>query len=80
MEKDLKDYWKSLPSDVQAMYGWEYVNAIIKGARLNGMAGAPTTATCVDAMVDALRNTCPKTRYLVHGGAGGFFDIWAVSI
>ena len=50
MEKDLKEYWKSLPLDVQALYGWEYVNTIIQGARLNGMAGAPTTAACVDSM------------------------------
>ena len=79
MEKDLKDAWKSVPSDVQALYGWEYVNTLIQGTRLSGTVGAPTTTACVDAMVDALWNTCPKTRYLVHGG-GRFFDIWAVSI
>ena len=78
MEKDLKEYWKSLPSDVQAMYGWEYVNTLIQGARISGTIGAPTTTACVDAMVDALWNTCPKTRYLVHGG-GILFDTWAVS-
>ena len=64
---------------MQALYGVEYVNTLIHEARVSGTVGAPTTNACVDAMVDALWNTCPKTRYLVHGG-GRFFDISAVSI
>ena len=64
---------------MQALYGVEYVNTLIHEARVSGTVGAPTTTACVDAMVDALWNTCPKTRYLVHGG-GRFFDVSAVSI
>lgn len=78
MEKDCKDAWKSLPSEVQSLYGSEYVNTLIQGTRFSGTVGSQTTTACVDAMVDALVNTCPKSRYLVHGGER-WFDIWSVS-
>ena len=79
MERELKDVWKTIPSDVQAMYGWEYINAQIQGSRLAGAGGYHSTVPVTDAMVDALVSTNPKCRYLIAGGEK-WIDIWAVSI
>ena len=75
----MKDLWKNVPSDVQALYGWEYLNAQIEGCRKLGNLGCASTIPVTDAVLDALINSCPKSRYLVHGGSK-WIDIWAVSI
>ena len=79
MERELKEIWKATPSDVQVIYGWEYVNTQIQGSRRAGVEGCPTTQPVTDAMIDALVSTQPKCRYLVPGGSG-WYDIWAVSM
>ena len=74
----MKEAWKTIPSDVQAVYGWDYVKDIIEGCRKRGGSGCESCMPVTDAIVHALINTSPKCRYVVHGG-NKWVEIWSVS-
>ena len=64
---------------MQSVYGWNYIQEFIKSCREDGVDGCHKTTLVIDAMVDAITNTNPKYRYMVHG-SNKIVDIWAVSM
>lgn len=76
MEEELKEAWKTFSPDVQALYGWDYVRTLVQRCR-DGRAGSCYSSEPVmDAMVHAIANPNPQTRYIVHGSKN-WVDIWA---
>ena len=79
MEGELKEIWKTYSPETQSLYGWEYVGTLVQRCRDGRTGSCYSSAAVMDAMVDAISNTSPRARYLVHGSKK-WLDIWCVSI
>ena len=60
------------------MYGREYVDAQIAGAKASAATTHPSMEPVVDTMVEAVASQNPQYRYLV-GGGNSFYDFYKVS-
>ena len=64
MKKDETDMWEDMDEEQRKTYGREYIEQHLKSAQQRGkMSKDSSVQGVIDAMVDALLSSEPKTRY-----------------
>ncbi|WAQ96886.1 BDH-like protein [Mya arenaria] len=69
MEATLEECWTLASDEVKEAYGREYINQQVAGLKASGSTSAPEVEPVVDAMQEAVCNTSPEYRYLIHGSS-----------
>ncbi|XP_033735353.1 D-beta-hydroxybutyrate dehydrogenase, mitochondrial-like [Pecten maximus] len=77
MRRDFDTMWTEATEEVRGTYGQDYLETQYSNATKISSTSAPTLDPITDAMVDALLNTRPRTRYLI-GGSNGLVDHYCV--
>jgi len=75
---DFEKMWQSLSTEQRLIYGRQYIDHHLVIADACRWAGNPDVTPVIRAMADALFSVKPRSRYMVHGGAGKF-DLFCVS-
>ncbi|BFZ03312.1 hypothetical protein BsWGS_06351 [Bradybaena similaris] len=73
IKADFDDMWREASDDVKDFYGAAHLTQQLEDLRKAAGTAAPTIDPVIDAFEDALRNHCPKVRYLIPG-SNSFFD------
>ncbi|XP_069123441.1 D-beta-hydroxybutyrate dehydrogenase, mitochondrial-like [Argopecten irradians] len=77
MRKDFDTMWEEATEEARSTYGKDYLETQYSNATKISSTSAPSLDPITDAMVDALLNTRPQTRYLI-GGSNGLVDHYCI--
>ncbi|XP_060083596.1 D-beta-hydroxybutyrate dehydrogenase, mitochondrial-like [Ylistrum balloti] len=77
MRRDFDIMWEEAPQETRETYGKAYLETQYTNATNVSSTSAPSLDPVIDAMVDALLNSRPQTRYLI-GGGNGLIDVYCV--
>jgi len=75
---DFEEQWHNMTTEQRLIYGRQYIDRHLIVADACRWAGNPDVNPVTRALTDALFSTKPRSRYMVHGGAGRI-DLFCVS-
>ena len=75
---DFEKIWENMTVEQREIYGREYIEHRIADADASRWGGNPDISPVTVTITDALFSVKPRTRYIVHGGAGKI-DLYSVS-
>lgn len=67
IREDLEQQWDSASSEVQQIYGHEYIDSQYKAISEHSKTAAPNLAPVIDMLENIITHTRVKSRYLVDG-------------
>jgi len=76
---DFEKMWQNMTTEQRLIYGRQYIDRHLEVADACRGTGNPDVTPVVSAMTDALFSVKPRSRYLVHGGAGRL-DLFCVCL
>ena len=59
--------WLSGTPEMQHTYGKDYLNSLLEGQAAGLQTSAKSTGKVIDALIDSLSRSWPKSRYIVGG-------------
>lgn len=74
-ERDYNDIWSKLSPELREVYGREYIDLQIQGAKDSAQTTHPSMEPVLDAMVESIVSEFPQYRYLIGGGKS-FYDFY----
>jgi len=75
---DFEKIWENMTVEQREIYGRQYIDHRIADADASRWGGNPDISPVAVTIADALFSVKPRTRYIVHGGAGKI-DLYSVS-